>query len=90
MRKARETTHHLLRSPANREHLARSIAQLRSKLTMTKLAETAESDEIEAAGPALAVALQRRKWSELERFKRPDFDVDAYSKALEKDSDESD
>ena len=76
-----EETDHLLRSLANAEHLGRSIAQLRrAKLTMTELAEAAESDEIETA---LAAPLRRRKWSDLERFNRADFNVEAYNKALE-------
>jgi hypothetical protein len=82
-RKRVEETDHLLRSRANAEHLGRSIAQLRPKLTMSEFAEAAESDEIEAAGPVLAAPLERRKWSDLERFNRADFDVEAYSKALE-------
>jgi len=59
--------------------------------TLVELAEAAESDELDQvlaqAGMPSVVEdeqpLRRRKWSQLERFNRADFDINAYTKSLD-------
>ncbi len=60
--------------------------------TLVELEEAAETDEL---GQVLARAgvpswtadaqpLERRTWSQLERFNRADFDINAYTKSIRK------
>lgn len=68
-----------------------SKRKLSPKLTLSELAEAAESDDVmrtamKNAGVGFLgdyVPLQRRKWSDLVSFNRADFDLEAYNKALE-------
>lgn len=60
--------------------------------TLVELAEAAETDEFDQvlaragvlSGTADAQPLERRKWSQIERFNRADFDINAYTKSLRK------
>jgi hypothetical protein len=68
-----------------------SKRKLRPKLTLSELAEAAESNDVMQAAMKNAdvvllgdyVSLERCKWSALEPFNRGGFDVEAYNTVLE-------